>query len=146
MTAIAPHQRFREARERLQLSHDEVASRCAISAPCVWDIESREDELTTCYSASDVQRFSEVLRIRPIEFFGEGIPAAPLSAVELVESIREECRSRKLTLEQFEDIVGWKLRDSLQPPDRILSDLSLDGLQWLCRELRVDWRRVLAAL
>jgi len=39
-----------------------------------------------------------------------------------------------------------KLRERLDPPEKLLEDLTLDGLQWLCRELHIDWRRVLAAL
>lgn len=146
MTASAPHYRFREARERLGLSHEDVAQRCGVSTPCVWDIESYADELTTCYSAVDIRRFGKVLQIRPGEFFDDEAVAPPVLARELAERIREECRTRKITLEQFEEVVGWNLSDSLQQSDRLLSDLTLDGLRSLCRELNIDWRRVLSAL
>ena len=144
MTCVAPHLRFREARERLQLSVDDAAALCGISAPCVWDIESHAAELTACYSAMDVFRFSEALHIPASAFFGDDIAGAPVSAAALGQMIREECRVRKITLEQFEDAVGWKLGESMEPPGRLLEDMTLDGLQWLCRELRIDWRRVLA--
>lgn len=91
-------------------------------------------------------RFGVALQVRAFSFFGEQIAEAPVSAVELVERIQEECRVRNITLEQFEDAVGWKLGDSMVPPARLLEDMTLDGLQWLCRELHIEWRRVLAAL
>ena len=146
MTASTPRQRFREAREHLGLSHEEVAERCGISTSCVWDIESYDDELPTCYSAADLRRFCEVLQIRPVELFGDRVIAPPVASAELVQRIYEECRSREITLQQFEDIVGWKLQDFLQQPDRLLASLSLDGLRTLCREVHIEWGRVLAAL
>ena len=69
-----------------------------------------------------------------------------VSAIELVALIREECRKRGVTLEQFEDAVGWRLSQCMDPPERLLEDMTLDGLQWLCRELGIDWHRVILSL
>ena len=143
MTTVAPHLRFREARERLGLSPEEVATQSGVRDAGVWDIEECEGDLTCCYSPSDVQRFCRVLRIHPSELFGERISEPAVSPDELVRRIREECRSRGVTLEQFEDAVGWRLSACIDPPQRLLEDMTVDGLQWLCRELRIDWRRAL---
>ena len=141
-----PASRFREFRERAGLSHDEVARRSGISSPCVWDIESQDDELSSCYSPIQVQQFSHILGVRPIELFGGDFAEPPISAVELVRLIREQCQSRGVTLEQFEDSVGWRLSACIEPPEHLLADITVDGLQWLCRELGVDWRRVILSL
>ena len=143
MNAVAPHVRFREARERLGLSPDEVAAQSGVSDAGVWDIEACEGDLTCCYSPRDVQKFCRVLGIRPVELFGGEISESPVSADELVRLIHEECRSRGITLEQFEDAVGWRLSACIEPPERLLEHMTVDGLQWLCRELRIDWRRAL---
>jgi hypothetical protein len=87
-----------------------------------------------------------VLGIRPIELFADDITEPRVSADELVRQIHAECRSRGVTLEQFEDAVGWRLSACIEPPERLREDMTVDGLQWLCRELRVDWRRVLLSL
>jgi DNA-binding XRE family transcriptional regulator len=144
--SASPASRFREFRERASLSHDEAARQMGISSPSVWDIESHEDELSSCYSPSEVQRFCRVLGVRPIELFGVEVAEPPISAVELVRLIREQCQSRGVTLEQFEDSVGWRLSACIEPPEHLLADISVDGLQWLCRELGVDWRRVILSL
>ena len=143
MNAVAPHIRFREARERLGLSPDEVAAQSGVSDAGVWDIEACEGDLTCCYSPRDVQKFCRVLGIRPAELFGEEISEPAVSADELARRIHEECRSRGVTLEQFEDAVGWRLSACIEPPERLLEEMTVDGLQWLCRELRIDWRRAL---
>jgi hypothetical protein len=109
-------------------------------------IESQDDELSSCYSPSQVQRFCSILGIRPIELFGGDFAESPISAVDLVRLIREQCQSRDVTLEQFENAVGWRLSACIEPPEHLLADISIDGLQWLCRELGVNWRRVILSL
>ena len=143
VNANIPHIRFREARERLGLSESELATQSGLFDAATCDIEAREGDLTVCYSPSDLRKFCQVLRIHPVELFGGEISEPVVSADELVRLIHEECRSRGMTLEQFEDAVGWRLSACIEPPQRLLEEMTVDGLQWLCRELRIDWRRVL---
>jgi transcriptional regulator with XRE-family HTH domain len=143
VTATAPHIRFREAREPLGLSPDELAAKSGVSDAGIWDIEAFEGDLTCCYSPADVRKFCRVLGIRPAELFGSEISEPPVSPRELERLIHEECRLRGVTLEQFEDAVGWRLSACIEPPERLLQDMTVDGLQWLCRELRIDWRRAI---
>lgn len=143
VNTFSPHIRFREARERLGLSPDEVAKQSGVSSAEIWDIEAYENELTFCHSPRAVQLFCRILRIQPVDLFG-GVASGPaISPAELVELIREECRVRQVTLVQFEDVLGWRLTESMEPAERLLEDLTVDGLQWLCRALRVDWLRVI---
>jgi transcriptional regulator with XRE-family HTH domain len=138
--------RFKKFRGRSGLSHEEAARQMDITPPSVWDLESYEDELCTVYSPAQVQRFARVLGIRPIEFFGEVPTEPPVTAAEVASLIRERCRSRKMSLEQFEDAAGWSLSECLEPPERLLENVSVDGLQDICRELDIDWRRVVFGL
>jgi transcriptional regulator with XRE-family HTH domain len=143
LNTFAPHIRFREARERLGLSPDEVAKQSGVSSAEIWDIEAYENELTSCHSPRSLQLFCRVLRVQPVDLFG-GVSSGPaISPAELVQRIHEECRSRQITLEQFEDVVGWRLSESIEPAEKLLEDLTVDGLQWLCRELRIDWLRAI---
>jgi hypothetical protein len=145
-SATPPHVRFREARERIGLPPDELASRSGVPSAGIWDIETFEGDLASCYSPKDLQRFCRVLGVPPVALFGGAVVEPPVSAVDLVQRIRAECNSRNITLAEFEDFVGWRLADCMQPPEKLLEDMTIDGLQWLCRELGIDWRRVLLAL
>jgi transcriptional regulator with XRE-family HTH domain len=138
--------RFRDARERLGLSPTEAASRLGISVPCLWDIESGDDELSTCYSPTEVRQFCEVLGVRPAELFSIEATGTPVSAEDLARLVHAHCQSRGIPLSQFEDAVGWRLADSLGEPQRLLQALSIDGLRELCRELGVDWQKVILSL
>jgi len=143
---VAPSKRFRELRERAGLSVDEAARRIGVQSPCIWDIESFEDEITSCYSPSEVREFCRALGARPAELFDVATIEPAVSAGELVERIHAECQRRGVTLEGFEDVVGWRLGQCMNPPERLLEDMSLDGLQWLCRELGINWHRVILSL
>jgi transcriptional regulator with XRE-family HTH domain len=143
---MSPEFRFREFRERAGLSHDEAARQMDISSPSLWDIENCEGELSACYSPSQVRQFCRVLGVRPGELFGVETEEPPVSAAQLVRLIHEQCHSRGVTLEQFEDPVGWRLSACIEPPERLLEDMTVDGLQWLCRELRIHWHRVILSL
>jgi len=138
--------RFREARERVGLSPDQTASHMGISSPALWDIESKDDELTI-YSPTEIRRFCQVLSVSPRELFGVQSQEAPLTAADLAALIREHCRSYGITVEQFEDALGWHLSKSLDEPERFLrDDYSLDGIRDICRELGVDWQRFILSL
>ena len=141
-----PEVRFRMFRERASLSHDEAARRMGISSASVWDIESSEDELSTCYSPSQVRQFCRVLGIHPSELFAVETVEPPVTAVEVVRLIHAQCLARGVTLEEFEDVVGWRLSACMESPERLLEDMSIDGLQDLCRELGIHWHRVILSL
>lgn len=115
----------------------------AVRDAVVWDIEGCEGDLVRCYSPNDLQRFCRVLQIHPADLLGGRGSEPVIPPDQLVQRIHDECRSRGITLEQFEDAVGWRLSACMDPPQKLLEDLSIDGLQWLCRELRIALRRAL---
>lgn len=135
--------RFRELRERAGLSENEASQRMDVS---VWDIEAVEDELTCCYSPAEVRQFCQILSARPSELFHITTSEPAVSAEDLVSLIQAECQQRGVSLEQFEEAVGWYLSRSMEPPERLLEDITVDGLQCLCRELGLSWHRVILSL
>jgi hypothetical protein len=135
--------RFKAARERVGLAHDQFGWRAGISTPSVWDIETQDDELTSCYSPNEVRTFLTILQITPAELFGRQPEGPPVSPETLVKMAQDECARRNITLAEFEDIVGWELLPLVDKPDLVLTGMSLDGVSWLCNELKIDWLRVL---
>ena len=116
-----------------------------ISGPCIWDIETHEEEISSCYSVADVQRFCGVLGIHPADLFDFKTVSPPLSAHEIAALIRQHCHSRGITTAQFEDTAGWSVAKSLDEPDRFRLDYPIDGIMDICRELGVDWQRFIEA-
>ena len=142
MYSTAPYAvRFREARERARLTPDDAASLMGISSPWLWDIECYDDELPNC-SPGQIRRFCQMLGIAPRELFGIDLDAPPITASELAARIRERCRAGNISVDQFEDACGWLVAKSLDDPERFLhDDYSIEGIQDICREANVDWRR-----
>ena len=138
--------RFKEFRERAGLSFDDAAQQMELSPACIWDIENCEDEIEVCYSPHEVQRFCQVFGIQPAELFAVTTTEPPITAAGLVSLIHEECQSRNLTMEQFEDKVGWRLHTMIDPPERLLTEMTIDGFREVCRELHIDWHRVVLSL
>ena len=142
-TTLSISKRFRELRERAGLTENEAGQRMDVS---VWDIEAAEDELTSCHSPVEVAKFCRILGARPSELFGITTSEPAVSAEELIALIQRECRKRGVPMEQFEDSVGWRLSECMDPPERLFKDMTVDGIQWLCRELGIDWHRVILSL
>jgi transcriptional regulator with XRE-family HTH domain len=138
--------RFRLARERASLSIAEMAVRAGISEPCIWDLETYDNELMTVYSPADLYRFADILSVAPTELVGTETPDAHLSASELASAICEHCQVRRRTLEEFGHAAGWDICEAVGAPQLLLTDFSIDGIQDICRELDVDWRRFISGL
>ena len=147
MPSTTPHAvKIREARERLGLSPDEAAARMGISTAALWDIECIDGDLTN-YSPTEIRQFCQVLGVSPRELFGIDPESHAITAIALADLIREHCRSRAIAVQQFEDATGWHVAKSLDDPERFLhDDYSIEGIQDICRELGVDWRRFILSL
>jgi hypothetical protein len=117
-----------------------------ISPASLWDIECVDGELTVHYSLAQIRHFSQVLGVRPRDLLGIESQAAAITVSELTSIIREHCRSRHLTVKAFEDSSGWSVAQSLEQPERFLHEYSIDGIQDICRELEVDWERLVLGL
>lgn len=133
-------------RERAGLHLHEAAKKMGISVNELCDIENCDDDLTSCYSLVEVARFAKVLGARAVDFFEAEPVEEPISATALVQLITRHCESNAITLEQFEDEVGWRLSACIKPPERLLENISIDGLRWLCGALGIDWRRVISGV
>lgn len=116
-----------------------------ISKACVHDLEDFEDELETCYSPRDIQKFAQIFGAHPLDFIGGPPAQPPVFVSELPLRIHQHCHSRGISLEQFEDAAGWNIAASLDPPELLLENLSLAGLQDVCRELGLEWQRIVAS-
>jgi transcriptional regulator with XRE-family HTH domain len=142
----SPASRFRELRERAGLSHDDVANRMRISSACIWDIEAQDDELSSVYSLADLKKISNTVGTTPSELFGVRISEPSVSPDELIWLIGQQCHARKITIEQLENLIGWRLAGYLDSSEQLLKNINVDVLQWLCAELGIDWQRVMSGL
>lgn len=133
-------------RERAKLMRPETGKWMNISASSISDIEADDKELFSCYSSRQTWHFAQILGVSANELLNLNSAEFTVTAAELVQRINKEYSSRGISLERFEDEVGWKLSSCMDPPELLLEDMTVDGLQWLCRELGIDWARVILSL
>lgn len=137
---------FREAREAAGLSQRELASMLGTSAAAIGDIESYEEELFECYSPLEVQLMASTLGTDAATLLKCSNAVDAISGEQLIGLINDRLQTSKESIEAFECRVGWRIRDLLDSPESLLSDLTIDGLQWLCDALQIDWQRVIKGL
>jgi hypothetical protein len=130
---------------RLDHSRDRSVGRSDNGGVRLLRIEEHDRDFTYCYSLNEIKDVCKKLRIHPRDLFCEE-PAIAISIEDFVERIKALCDEKKLSIEQFENIAGWKLASSLTNPPIALDEWNLDCLIDLSRELRIDWRRVITGL
>jgi transcriptional regulator with XRE-family HTH domain len=142
-------EKLKRAREKKGWSIDEAATQ--ISAAGItnrnsyYDLEQIDGEIASNYSLNEITRICSLLNTHPRDlFFEEMLPA--LAIEEVVSKIREYCVKKKISIAQFEDAVGWRVESCLSKPNTALKEWNLVCLQDICRELQVDWRRVISGL
>ena len=135
-------ERFHRARERAGLSVAGLAARAACSQASVWDLESYDDELTSVYSLAQVERLATAMGTGARDLLGIAECRDPFTPADLASAIRQHCRGRGITIDDFAASAGWDVTAARDAPELFLTDVSVDGVRDVCRELGTDWKRL----
>jgi transcriptional regulator with XRE-family HTH domain len=104
------------------------------------DLEQHNDELISTLTLAQAASLAGVLGVPLRELLSEGNPATTTIAIaQLPERIRARIAQEGLSVEEFEDRVGWELGKFLQSPTQLASDSPLMFLKDLAAALEVDW-------
>jgi hypothetical protein len=139
--------KLREARERKGLTIHEAAGLTHFlgGGNNYYDIEEHEGDFNYCYSLNEVKRVCEQLGIHPRDLFcDKSTPSISIS--EVIERIKKHCGENDLSIVEFEDIAGWRVEGCLANPANALEAWNIDCLIDVSRELKIDWRCVIAGL
>ena len=79
-----------------------------------------------------------MLNLTPYELFEQLPPEHTISPSDLRDAVIEDCHRRGWTIEKFGDEVGWEMQGLIENPAEYLSELNLDGLQDIFRQLNVN--------
>jgi transcriptional regulator with XRE-family HTH domain len=124
-------EKLRQARERKGWSIHEAAIQIAAnsitSRANYYDIEQCEDDLTSCCSLNEILRVCKLLDIHPRDLFCDEKPAA-ISISDVIEKIKGHCAEKKISINEFEDIAGWRVGSCLTNPAKALDEWNIDCL------------------
>ena len=79
-----------------------------------------------------------MLNLTPYGLFEQLPPEHTISPSDLRDAVIEDCHHRGSTIEKYGDEVGWEMQGLLENPAEYLSELNLDGLQDIFRQLNVN--------
>lgn len=131
---------IRTARIRAGKSKAEVAAHLGLNAAWYDDLEQRDDELAATLTIFQAMDLAALLGVRLGDLFGDdALPGQPVAIIDLPERIREHLVSAGLSLDQFEDQVGWELGPFLASPVQVAAELPIAFFQALAATLGIHW-------
>jgi hypothetical protein len=133
-----------EAREKLGLQPEAVASAVQITTPHYYDVENHQSELFHGLSLKQVILLSHLLHV-PLQsmFSGERSFGSSGRLMDLAVRVAVHCKEAGLGTEAFGDQVGWDIQRFVHAPATALEDWCVDTLRVVCSPIRFSWIDVL---
>lgn len=131
---------IRSNRIRAGKSQGEVAERLGLNAAWYDDLERRDDELTSTLTIYQAMELAAILGMRLGDLLGDGTaPDQHISIMELPGLINKHVAEAGISMEQFEEEVGWELQAFLQSPFKVVAEFPISFLQALAEHLGINW-------
>ena len=134
--------RLREARQRSQMTPDQVAKRAGVSVSVYYDLEAHPEDLLAAISIGELLQIAETIGIEPY-WLVEGkanLANTSISLNDFADRLRNLQTIR--SIEDIEKDVGYEVSSALTSPETVL-DWNLDCLVSLCRVLKIDLGSIL---
>ena|SRR5579871_6028332 len=134
--------RLQHLREQANLTAVEVAHHIGVSPASYFDLETYDD-LVTSVSINQVCKLVHVLKARVEELFDiQSDDPKTISHQTLSWLIEDFMRRSGITIDVFEDQVGWNIGPLLTSDEAVLT-WNIEQLQDVCRLIEVSWVEVL---
>ncbi|MBX9903353.1 MAG: hypothetical protein K2Y31_03280 [Burkholderiales bacterium] len=131
---------IRRARIRAGKSRAETAAHLALNPAWYDDLEQRDGELAATLTLFQGVALAELFGLRLADLFGETVPDGERMALpDLPERIRAHLTAAGISLEQFEEQLGWELGPFLAAPVQLSTELPIAFFQALAEALGVHW-------
>jgi transcriptional regulator with XRE-family HTH domain len=136
-----PGELIRARRLALGLEPEKVARQVGLEPSSYYDLEGFESELPTSVSLGEIARLEDILNFDVREAFSawSGRPEVTLDG--LSDAIKKHLQEVKLTVNEFENAIGWEIDSMLANPHSAL-DWNLDCLRDVCKTLGIPWESI----
>ena len=140
---MGPAVRIRSHRVRAGKSPGEVARQLGLNEAWYQDLEHDDDALASTLTLFQAMELATALGVRLHDLVpSDSVPARSIPLVDLPALIDAHVARNGLSVEQFEEAVGWKLREFLRSPLTVAAEAPLVFLQTLTEHLGIDWLAV----
>lgn len=132
--------RIRGLRIRAGKSPAEMTQLLGLNMAWYADLERHDDELVSTLTLFQAVHLASIFGVRLHELLDEiPVPEQRIALMELPDRIVAQTKREGITVEQFEDNVGWELRDFLKSPVQIATELPILFLQAIAAALGINW-------
>jgi transcriptional regulator with XRE-family HTH domain len=131
---------IRNARIRAGKSRAEAAAHLALNPAWYDDLEQRDGELAATLTLFQGVALAELFGLRLADLFGEAVPAGePVALPDLPERIRAHAAATGISLDRFEEQLGWELGPFMDAPVQLATELPIVFFRALAEALGVHW-------
>jgi transcriptional regulator with XRE-family HTH domain len=142
---LTPGQRLEIFRNRAGKSEEETAQYLGIYSSNYYDLERFDDDMGAVMTLEYLEQLGSFLKFRPVELFTD-VPVKPMNTGELVEYLEKHLKNTQMSMEEFEQRVGFTSLGNCLSDSRVIRTWCLDCLRYFCEELNIDWLRIVASL
>ena len=122
-----------------------VAEALGINNNWCWDLEAYDNEITDTLTLKQVMKLAEILHVTPRHLLADEattVITAVVEPAELANRVKDLLKSKAISLEEFEEQVGWELAWFLAAPDEVWERPAM-FLQALCDQIGINWLEVI---
>ena len=132
--------RIRYHRVHAGKSPTEVARQLGLNDAWYHDLEHHDGELVSTLTLFQAIELASALGTQLHSLLGEATaPEERIALTDLPQMIRAHLASTRLSIEQFEEQVGWELHDFLESPIKVGAESPIIFLQALAAHLGMNW-------
>jgi transcriptional regulator with XRE-family HTH domain len=131
---------IRNCRVRAGKSASEIAKHLGLNDAWYHDLEDHDDELALTLTLFQAIELASILGVRLRDLLGqESVPNERISLMDLPSRIKAHVAHHEISLQQFEEQVGWDLHDFLESPVKAAAESPIIFLQAIAKHLRINW-------
>jgi transcriptional regulator with XRE-family HTH domain len=137
---------IRSYRVRAGKSRSEVALQLGLNDAWYHDLEQNDDELAFTLTLFQAIELASILGVGLHDLMGQDAPLdQPIPLMDLPARIEAHVARNGISIEQFEEQVGWALRDVLQSPVKAAAESPIVFFQALAKHLGINWLSLIPA-
>jgi transcriptional regulator with XRE-family HTH domain len=134
---------IRNHRVRAGKSPAEVARQLGLNDAWYNDLERHDDELVSTLTVFQAIELASALNVRLRDLLGgQALPGEDIPLMDLPARIKAHVARKGMSIEQFEEEVGWELQEFLQSPVKVAAESPIVFLQAVAKPLDVNWLSV----
>jgi transcriptional regulator with XRE-family HTH domain len=131
---------IRNYRVRAGRSREEVAGHLGINNAWYDDLERYDEELTSTLTLFQATALASFLGVGLSELVsGSDQAHEAFSIMDLPSRIRSHLEQNGISVEQFEEELGWDIREFLESPLKVAAESPIMFLQGVSEALGIDW-------